>query len=122
MRPEDRRFIVPTWVRSLASFRRIAPMGKHWRAVDRVLDAHDTRVMVLASDSAARTIHAWAAATGEVLHYAYVPPELRREGLARSCITSLLGGYPERIGITHAWPFTSPRFVWQSHPLLRTAA
>lgn len=122
MRPEDRRFIVPTWVRSMASLKRVAPMGKHWRAVDRVLDAPDTRVSVLASDAAARTIHAWAAASGDLLHYVYVPPELRRAGIARKLITSLLGSYPDRIAISTAWPFASTRFHWQAHPLLRTAA
>jgi hypothetical protein len=121
MRPEDRRFIVPTWVRSLATHLRVAPHGKHWRAVDRVLDATDTRVIVLASDQAARTIHAWAAATGDALQYAYVPPELRREGLARQCITALFGSYPERIAVTHAWPFASERFYLQPHRLLRAA-
>lgn len=119
MRPEDRRFIVPTWVRSLASFQRVAPHGRQWRAADRILDASDTCIMVLASDHAASTIHAWAAATGDLLHYAYVPPELRREGLARRCITAVLGSYPESIGITHAWPFASARFHLQ--PLRRAA-
>lgn len=122
MRPEDRRFVVPTWVRSLASFRREQPKGKLWRTVDRILDDPGTRVMVLASDEAARTLHAWAAATGDVLQYAYVPPELRRAGLARQCIRAVLGGYPDTIGITHAWPFESARFRWQHHPLLRIAA
>src|SRR6185369_12005023 len=94
----------------------------YWAIVDRVLDAPGTRVMVVASDDAARTLHGWAAATRDVLQYAYVPPELRREGLARTCITAALGGYPEHIGITHAWPFASQRFHLQQHPLLRIAA
>ncbi len=117
MRPEDRRFIVPTWVRSLASFRHTAPHGKHWRAVDRILDAEGTRTMVLASDDAARTLHGWAVATGDALAYAYVPPELRLEGLARKVIAALLGSYPDRIAVTHAWPFATARFYLQPHPL-----
>ena len=126
MRPEDRRFVVPTWVRSLAMSRRgqcrTDTLRKYWSIVDRVLDDPDTRVMVAASDMAARTIHAWAAATGDVLHYAYVPPELRREGLARRVITAALGLYPDIVSTSHAWPFASSRFVRQPHPLLRHAA
>lgn len=126
MRPEDRRFVVPTWVRSLAMSRRGVDrsntLRRYWAIVDRILDAKDTRVVVLATDTAARTLHAWAAATGDVLHYAYVPPELRSLGLARQAITAVLGGYPEHIAITHAWPFESTRFRRQAHPLLRHAA
>lgn len=126
MRPEDRRFIVPTWVKSLAYSRRgvarIDTMRRYWSIVDRIVDATDTRIIVLASDESARTLHAWAAGDGNCLHYAYVPPELRRAGLARACITALFGSYPEQIPITHAWPFESARFRWQPHPLLRAAA
>lgn len=114
MRLEDRRFIVPTWVRSLAALRGFPPRDRDWRTADRILDAGDTRVVVLASDHAASTIHAWAAATGDMLQYAYVPPELRREGLARRCITALMGGYAERIAVASAWPFASARFHLQA--------
>ena len=126
MRPEDRRFVVPTWVRSLAASRRGEQRRRtlrvYWGVVDRVLDAPGTRVVVMASDGAARTLHAWACATGDVLHYAYVPPELRHEGLARQAITAVLGSYPEHVATSHAWPFESARFRRQDHHLLRQAA
>lgn len=126
MRPEDRRFVVPTWVRSLAHTRRgeerTATLRRYWDIVDRILDAPATRVMVLASDEAARTLHAWAAATGDVLHYAYVPPELRAQGFARQVITSALGSYPAHITTSHDWPFASTRFERRPHRLLRNAA
>lgn len=117
MRPEDRRFVVPTWVYSLASLRKRPPRAHDWRSVDRILDAPDTCIVVLASDEAARALHAWAAATGDTLHYAYVPPELRGAGLARRCITAALGAYPEHITTSVAWPFAGARFQQQ-----RTAA
>lgn len=127
MRPEDRRFIVPTWVRSVARTKRsqrerTETLRRYWDIVDYILNAKGTKVVVLASDEAARTLHAWAAATGDTLHYAYVPPELRGEGLARQCITAVLGGYPERIAVSHTWPFASRRFQRRPHPLLRQAA
>lgn len=117
--------MVPTWVRSLAASRsgehRADTLRRYWTIVDRILDEPATRVAVLATDAAGRTIHAWAASTGGVLHYAYVPLELRGHGLARRAITEVLGGYADRIDITHDWPFTSTRFVRRRHPLLRAA-
>jgi GNAT superfamily N-acetyltransferase len=125
MRPEDRRFIVPTWVRSFAEYApwsRAATLRGHWAVADTLLDAPDVRVMVLASDEAARTLHAWAAGVGDALHYVYVPPELRGHGLARRCITALLGSYPKHIDVTHPWPRESARYRWQPYPLQRSAA
>lgn len=125
MRPEDRRFIVPTWVRSFADY---APWGRrttlesHWNVVDSLLDDPATRVVVLASDEAARTLHAWAAGSEGGLHYVYVPPELRGNALATRCITALLGEYPNRVDVSHPWPRASSRFRWVPYQLTRTAA
>lgn len=125
-RPEDRRFIVPTWVHSFAEYAPWGPaatLGNHWRMVDAILDAHDTRVVVLASDEAARTVHCWAAASGETLHYVYVPPELRGHALGRKCITAILGCYPKRITTSHPWPplkghrHPHHRFRWNPYAL-----
>ncbi len=125
MRPEDRKFIVPTWVRSFADYApwsRRAVLNGHWSVCDAILDSDDTRVVVLASDSAARTLHAWAVATSAgALHYAYVPPELRGHGLARRAITAALGHYPQHIDVTHPWPRASDRFQWVPYALLQTA-
>lgn len=123
MEPLDRRFVVPTWVRSLAFQRRgdhrKATLRRYWAIVDRVLDDSATRVSVLATGGGA--VHGWACATGDVLQYAYVPPELRGHGLARRCITHALGGYADRIEVTHAWPFSSERFHVVPHHLLRAS-
>ena len=112
-RPEDRRFVVPTWARSWHR----SPKRRDYESIDRILNEPSTRVLVLASDAASRTIHAWVAGTTDALHYVYVPMELRGNGVARDLITKLLGGYPDAIHITRAWPFESTRFH-----LLRTAA
>lgn len=114
MRPEDRRYIVPTWVRSFADY---APWGPsatrahHAHVVDALLDDPTTRVMVLASDEAARTLHGWAAATASTLHYVYVPPELRGQHLGERCITAALGSYPKRIETSHPWPMLDIRYA-----------
>ncbi len=122
MRPEDRRWVVSTWVRSFADY---APWGpaltraRHWCVVDAILDAAPTRVVVLASDEAARTLHAWAAASDDALHFAYTPPDLRGHGLARRCIEAALGCYPRVIPTSHPWPFTRgvARFRWNPYAL-----
>ena len=119
MTARDRRYVVPTWARSSRYDGLRLP--ERFALVDRILDG-GARCVVLATDD--RTVHAWACADtyegvrkwspdGEfplLLHYAYVPPELRGNGLARRLITELLGEYPDRIHVTHEWPRVSSRF------------
>lgn len=115
MLPGDRAYIASTWAR-----------GQHYgmrtreafQFVNHMLDT--THVVVLANG---RTVHAWASGHGgDVLHYVYVPPELRGNGLARQAITELLGSYPERIYATHPWPRESSRFRYLPQLISRTAA
>jgi len=116
MTERDRRYVVPTWGHGS----RYDGMAKRDRfaLIDRILDG-GARVVCLATDE--RTVHAWACGDADVLHYVYVPPELRGEGLARRAITALMGDYPERIHVTHEWPRASRRFRFAPYRL-RTAA
>lgn len=131
-RPEDRGFIVSTWVRSFAEYApwtsRARTLREHWNVADRLLDAPTSRVVVLCSVAIERTLHAWACADGTTLHYVYVPPELRGHGLARRVITAALDAYPETIAVTHPWPArkgaidgahppSTSRFRWDPYPL-----
>jgi len=123
----DRRFVVPTW--ALGAKWRGLTKDERFRRVDLLLADEGTRVVVLAAGA---TVHAWAAGIGTRLHYAYVPPELRRKQciergdppaeLGRQVITKLLGGYPDVIQITHPWPWSSERFRFTPPPRMRTAA
>jgi hypothetical protein len=81
----DRRFVVPTWARS-AQYG--LSMPEQFRIVDRTLDA-GARVLVMATDE--RTVHAWLAYDDDVMHYVYVPPELRGNGLARALTAKAFG-------------------------------
>lgn len=117
MSPRDRRYVVPTWAQSA----RYDGLRKRARfsLVDRMLD-EGAPVVCLASDEL--TVHAWACGESATLHYVYVPPELRGNGLARRVISALLGSYAERINVTHEWPRASARFRYTPHLLLREAA
>ncbi len=127
MRASDRRFVVPTWVKSFAElgpWPRQAALTHHWAAVDAILDDPMTRVVILSSGDDGGAVHGWAAAdtlTG-TLHYAYVPPELRGHGFARSAIAVALNDYADRIKVTHPWPFESQRFRWNPYPMMRVLA
>lgn len=116
MTETDRRFVVPTWAYG-AKWKGLS-LGEKFARVDSILADEGTRVVCLAGGS---TVHAWAAGIGTRLHYAYVPPDLRGEGLARKVIASLLGGYPEVIDITHPWPFASDRFRLVNAPKRKAA-
>lgn len=114
MTASDRRFVAPTW--ALGAKWKGLTKDERFARVDRTL-AHGCRVVVLGNGP---TVHAWAAGAGGSLFYVYVPPELRREGLARQVIVALLGSYSDSIQITHPWPWSSERFRFA--PRMRTAA
>lgn len=114
MQREHRGYVCSTWARGQRLGLRTGPA---FRLVNRIIDA--STVLVIA---AGPTVHAWACGDGDVLHYAYVPPELRERGMARELITALLGSYPERIRVTHPWPVKSDRYQYVPHGLLEAAA
>jgi GNAT superfamily N-acetyltransferase len=115
MTARDRRFVVPTWAR--CSRYEGTSKKRRYELVDRIID-NGAVVKVLATDDL--TVHGWAAAHGELLHFVYIAAPLRRQGLGRRIISAVLGGiYPEHIEVTHAWPSASGRFVFRP---LREAA
>jgi GNAT superfamily N-acetyltransferase len=117
MTARDRRFVVPTW--ALGSSYDGLSKAARFDLVDEILAA-GARCVTLATDE--RTVHAWACADDDLLHYVYVPPDLRGFGLAKRVITAVLGDYPARINVTHAWPRESSRFRFTPHLRKRIAA
>ncbi len=115
MQQTDRPFVACTWARGS---RYGLKTREAFQFVNGLLDT--AKVVVLANG---RTVHAWAAGhSSDVLHYVYVPPELRGNGLARQVITELLGSYPDRIYVTHDWPRESSRFRYLPHLISKVAA
>jgi hypothetical protein len=102
MTPTDRRFVVPTWARSA---RYGISVPEQFRLVDRVIDG-GASVLVMATDE--RTVHAWIAYDDDVMHYAYVAPELRGMKLASSLI-ALAFDNKGPASITHAPYFLASR-------------
>lgn len=96
MTSSDRRFVVPTWARA-ASYG--VELARRFDLVDALLTR--SRVLCIATDE--RTVHAWCSGLGDVLHFVYVAPELRRGGLARMLLAEMFGAAGPRV-VTHETP------------------
>lgn len=124
-RPGERSFIISTWVRSYghvrANISRSQYAALHGRLVEKLLSAARARVVVACSENAPDALHGWACGAAPSLHYVYVPPELRRSGLARALVYAALGTYADTIDVTHRWPFSSKRFHFNPYPLMEAA-
>jgi GNAT superfamily N-acetyltransferase len=98
-----RNFILATWVKSYL------PTLRKWLG--------DSKALTLAEASCAETlweqtlivtsedgftVHAWVAGQPGVLHYVYVPPDLRGKGIARALIQHVCGHTFE---YGRPWPF-----------------
>ncbi len=101
MTPRDRHFVSATWARA-ARYGFAAPREGRlsFRIVDALLE-RSPRVLCIATDE--RTVHAWAAGHGDVLHFVYCAPELRRQGLARFLLREMFGAKGPAL-VTHDTP------------------
>lgn len=118
--PTDRAFVASTWVTSykdvlanLALPR--AWTGAHARVVDKLLDGEFTRTWVAAPPKDDHTILGWCCASEDVLHYVYVPKNLRGEGLAKALIAHAVQGSPDPLFVSHKWPFASRRYQFNPY-------
>ncbi len=109
MEPSDRAFVASTWVRSYkdASLPKAFLTG-HSRVVDSLLSRVGATVLCDAGDT--NTLHGWACTEGQVLHYVYVPMELRKQGFAKLLIPDA-----PLVLVSHKWPFDSRRFVFNPY-------
>ena len=85
MTETDRRYCVPVWARA-ARYRLSLP--EQFRIVDRLIE-RGVKVTCLVTGE--RTVHAFLAAEGDVLHFAYTAPELRRNGFAKRLMLDAFG-------------------------------
>lgn len=98
--PQHRSYILATWVRSYA------PQLRKWLGSvpeEEGLQAEklwDQSLVV--TDDDGFTVHAWVCGSPGLLHYVYVPPELRRKGVAEALIKHLCGHTYE---YGRPWPY-----------------
>ena len=88
-----RNFILSTWVRSYSPFLR------KWLGKDTDLQKEEalcsetlwTSTWVVSTNDDPFVVHAWACGSPGLLHYVYVPPELRNKGIASALIEHVCG-------------------------------
>lgn len=97
-KPEHRAYILSTWVRSYESMARrllVAgmrfPTEEYRNGESRLAEAHWDKAKVVVSSADEFTIHAWVCAEPGRLFHVYVPPALRRSGVARALVESTAG-------------------------------
>lgn len=102
----DRSFIFATWMRSYRQLQTHVAYDAYHRGQERRVERLWRLTTVACRESAPDTIHAWVCGKPGVLHYAYVPPDLREKGLARTIIAAVCGN---PLDFTHRWPFNLPQ-------------
>ncbi len=89
MTERDRNFVASTWIKSSRYGFATPREGRIAYHIVNALLETAPRVLCIATDE--RTVHAWAAGHGDVLHFAYVAPELRCNGMARLLLREMFG-------------------------------
>lgn len=119
---EDRPFIATRWLHSYSAARAGVSARtfkvNHPLLIDRLLDRAGVRCVVACSPRERSAIFGFALGQGaDTLHYVYAMKQLWGDGLAKALVSNVLGGYPEIIRCTHAWPWASGRFIRDWYPL-----
>lgn len=114
MQAEDRGFVASTWVQSYKD----APVPKaflegHARVVDVLLARCAALVLCHREDTS--ILSGWVCGSPSVLHYVYVPHDLRGNLLAKAMVSAAMGGYPALIPTSHKWPHHTARFAFNPY-------
>lgn len=117
-----RNYILSTWLKSYI------PVIRKWLGKDAPLryeqEAAETlweQTWIVTSEEDEFTIHAWVAGVPGVLHYVYVPPDLRGKGIARALIRHACG---HTFSYGRPWPYKrnpsggtyNPYLLGRNHP------
>lgn len=88
--PRHRGFVISTWVRSAAeSWKKKMPYSVVVNGESKAAESLYPLVHVLTSDG--DSIHGWCCGSAGLLHYAYVPPELRGSGIGQLMVRFVCG-------------------------------
>lgn len=121
MRDEESAEVQRLWLHSYKSHSKVNATvydSNQPALIARLIAAHGASIV--SSGTLDTTILGWACGVPHgPLHYAYVPFELRRNGIARMAIMAALEEYPSRIEVTHKFHgrINSHRFVHNPYPL-----
>jgi len=127
--PQDKAFILSTWIRSYAQAvrrTRVAvgtesiqsiPQEVYLREEPIIAESLWMQCLVVGSSSASDeyTIHAWVCGSSGKLYHCYVPPELRGKGIAKALISHLCG---TTLQYARPWPFSRVPNGWSFNPYL----
>lgn len=103
---EHRSFILATWVQSYKALARKQFSSKVYEQEEpRLAEKYWQNCIVLTPEDDSFTIHGWVCGVGTTLLQCYVPPELRRIGIASCLIDTACG---KKVVIPRAWPFQNP--------------
>lgn len=114
MTEDDVAFVYSTWLQSYR--RRFVDLTRrvYWKQqrerVDRIVSA--TRIAC--QPGAERAIHGYVCGGPGLLHYVYVPFELRGRGLARDMTRAVCG--EGAVTLTHFWPWERMPSGWSLRP------
>lgn len=120
-RPERPGLVLDSWLRTyrrLFHVRGLSPL--EWYAGQRAIAMRLLEdVWCAVRPESPETIHGWVCGEEGVLHYVYVPAELRRRGIGRALVLALAG---ERGVVTHRPPSSKALsgFVYNPFALART--
>lgn len=91
--PQHRNFILSTWVKSYLPFLRkwLGPNSEGPQSEAAQAETLWERTLVCGAENDEFTVHAWVCGEPGILHYVYVPPELRGKGIAGALIRHQCG-------------------------------
>lgn len=102
--PQHRSYILATWVKSYQSvLRKWLPQLKNSAELEgSQAETLWEQTFIVTSPNDDFTVHAYVVGSPGVLHYVYVPPDLRGKGIARALIRHVCGHTYE---YGRPWPF-----------------
>lgn len=116
---QHRSFILATWIQSYMGMARKQMLKKTYETEEpKLAEKLWSKALIITPQDEDFTVHGWVCAVGNTLYQCYVPPELRRLGIAGTLIKAACG---TEVTIPRPWPFTDPprglRFTYNPYKL-----
>ncbi len=109
---DEEALVFQTWIRSYRPLMKGVEHQAYHQGQRRRVERLWRLTSVAVTERAPEAPHAWVCGRFGVLHYVYVPFELRRRGLAKLLVRSVCG--PD-VDVSHRWPFESMPKGWRAN-------